>query len=61
MEEYEAVLKSTINLFNGFSNKALKRLGNANGNQASMRALGYHILGHEPHLIKIIEEKQLRS
>jgi len=44
MEEYEAFRNSTIALFNGFSDKALLRLGAANGNQTSVRALGYHIL-----------------
>lgn len=61
MKEYEAVRLSTIALFNGFSSKALIRLGVANGNQASVRALGYHILGHELHHIKMIEELYLKK
>ncbi len=61
MEEYEAVRLSTITLFNGLSDKSLKRIGTANGNQASARALGYHILGHELHHIKIIEELYLEN
>jgi len=59
MEEYEALRLSTMALFNGFSDKALKRLGVANGNQASVRALGYHILGHDLHHIKVIENLYL--
>ncbi len=54
MEEYEALRLSTITLFNGLSDKSLKRIGIANGNQASARALGYHILGHDLHHIKAI-------
>ena len=61
MEEYGAVRVSTIALFKGLSDEALKRLGIANGNQASARALGYHILGHELHHINIIEDKYLRE
>lgn len=61
MKEYEADRLSTIALFNGFSSKALIRLGVANGNQASVRALGYHILGHELHHIKMIEELYLKK
>ena len=60
MEEYETLRLSTISLFNGFSNKSLKRMGIANGNQASTRALGYHILGHDLHHIKIIEDLYLK-
>ena len=61
LEEYEALRLSTITLFNGLSDKALKRMGTANGNQASARALGYHILGHDLHHIKIIEDLYLKK
>ena len=61
MEEYEALRLSTITLFNGLSEKSLKYIGIANGNQASARALGYHILGHDLHHIKIIENLYLKK
>lgn len=61
IDEYESLRLSTIALFNGFSDKALKRLGIANGNQASVRALGYHILGHDLHHIKAIENLYLKK
>lgn len=61
LEEYEALRLSTIALFNGLSDKSLKRIGIANGNRASARALGYHILGHELHHIKIIEDLYLKE
>jgi uncharacterized damage-inducible protein DinB len=61
IDEYESLRLSTIALFKGFSDKALKRLGIANGNQASVRALGYHILGHELHHIKVIENLYLKE
>jgi len=61
MEEYEAVRISTTKLFNGFSNEAILRKGMANGNQASVRALGYHILGHELHHINMIEDVYFKA
>ncbi|RBW62461.1 DNA damage-inducible protein DinB [Tenacibaculum sp. E3R01] len=61
LEEYEALRLSTIALFKGLSDKALKRIGVANGNQASARALGYHILGHDLHHIKIIKDLYLNK
>ena len=61
MEEYEALRLSTITLFNGLSTKSLKRMGIANENQASARALGYHILGHELHHIEVIKNLYLKE
>ena len=61
LEEYEALRLSTITLFNGLSDKSLKRMGIANGNQTTARALGYHILGHDLHHIKIIEDLYLKK
>ena len=61
MEEFEAVRIPTIELYNGFSDMALRRKGVANGNQASVRALGYHILGHESHHINMIENLYLKK
>ena len=61
MDEYEALRLSTISLFKGFSERALKRIGIANGNQTSVRALGYHILGHDLHHIHIIEDRYLKE
>ena len=59
MEEYEAVRFATIALFNGFDQTALLRQGVANKNKATVRALGYHIAGHELHHINLIKEKYL--
>ncbi len=61
MAEYEALRLSTIALFNGLSDTSLMRIGIANGNPASARALGYHILGHELHHIKIMEDVYLKN
>ncbi len=52
---------SPVTLFNGLSDKALLRTGIANGNEASVRALGHHILGHELHHIKMIQDVYLKE
>jgi uncharacterized damage-inducible protein DinB len=59
-EEYEAVRNSTIALFNGLPDNAFLRVGIANKNKVSVRALAYHIAGHELHHINVIKEKYLR-
>jgi uncharacterized damage-inducible protein DinB len=59
-EEYEAVRNSTITLFNGLADEAFLRSGIANNNKATVRALAYHIAGHELHHINVIKEKYLQ-
>lgn len=60
-EEYEAVRYSTIALFNNLPENSLDRMGHGTGsfNNATVRALLYHIAGHELHHINIIKEKYL--
>lgn len=60
-EEYEAVRNSTIALFNGFPEEAFMRSGTSVGNinNRTVRALAYHIAGHELRHIKIIKERYL--
>jgi len=58
-EEYESVRRSTIALFNGLPEDCFLRTGTANSNKATVRALAYHIAGHELHHLNIIREKYL--
>lgn len=60
-EEYEAVRKATIALFNGLPESSLDRMGKgtATASDATPRALLYHIAGHELHHMSIIKEKYL--
>jgi len=60
-EEYEAVRKSTIALFNGLPEESLVRMGKGTGsfNNATVRALAYHIAGHEQHHINLLKELYL--
>jgi uncharacterized damage-inducible protein DinB len=59
LKEYTAVRNSTIAFFNSLDQKALTRAGVANKNLVSVRALAYHIAGHELHHINIIKERYL--
>lgn len=61
MEEYEAVRIATVKMYDGFSKEALNRTGTADGNMASVRALGFHILGHELHHVNIIKTHYLKN
>lgn len=59
LEEFEAVRHSTIAFLKGLTDQALLRTGRMNGNSVSVRALAYHIAGHELHHINIIKERYL--
>jgi uncharacterized damage-inducible protein DinB len=59
MEEYEVVRGSTIALFDGLPKDSFLRMGTANNNKVTVRALAYHIAGHELHHINILREKYL--
>ena len=60
-EEYEAVRRATICLFNGLPEESLERKGTGSTtfHSATVRALGYHIAGHELRHINIIKERYL--
>jgi len=59
LHEFETVRKATISLFENFTDEVFTRSGIANGNNVSVRALGYHIAGHEIHHINIIKKRYL--
>jgi hypothetical protein len=59
IHEFESVRRATITLFESFDEQALFREGISNNNRATVRALGYHLAGHELHHIQIIREKYL--
>ncbi len=60
-EEYEAVRKSTIALFNGLPEDSLICLGKGSGSfsGATVRAMAYHLAGHEQHHINLIRERYI--
>lgn len=57
--EHAAVRAATIALFNSFTPAMLTRLGRANGNPFSVRALGWAIAGHELHHLDVIQQRYL--
>jgi DinB superfamily len=59
IKEFGTVRSSTISLFAGIGDHAMKRAGVANGNVMSVRAAAYHIAGHELHHMRIIKERYL--
>ncbi len=51
--EYLAVRQSTLLLFESFTNTQRLRIGIANNNTISVRALGFIISGHERHHLRV--------
>lgn len=61
LEEFAAVRRSTIALFNSFDDRVLTRSGVASGNVMSVRAIAYHLAGHELRHMNMIKERYLAS
>jgi uncharacterized damage-inducible protein DinB len=59
LKELAHVRRATISLFDGLDDEALLRTGVADGNRVSVRALAYHIAGHELRHVNVIKERYL--
>jgi uncharacterized damage-inducible protein DinB len=59
LTELSAVRHATLLLFKEFSDEELLRIGTANNNQMSVRAVGFVIIGHQNHHQRIFEERYL--
>jgi uncharacterized damage-inducible protein DinB len=59
LDEYIALRQSTIQFFKNLSSEMTTRTGIANGQEISVRALGYIIPGHEIHHLDVIRERYL--
>ena len=59
LTELSAVRHSTIFLFKSFDENQLLRIGTANNNGMSVRALGFVMIGHQNHHQKIFQERYL--
>jgi uncharacterized damage-inducible protein DinB len=59
LEEFRTVRMATLSLFDGLSDEALTRSGVASGNRMSVRAIAYHIAGHELRHRNLIRERYL--
>jgi hypothetical protein len=59
LDEHAAVRRATLTLFAGLPDAAFTRRGVANGAPVSVRALAYHIAGHEVHHLNVLRERYL--
>jgi len=59
LTEYSAIRHSNILMFKSFSNEELQRIGVASGNEMSVRALGFVMVGHQNHHQRVFEERYL--
>jgi hypothetical protein len=59
IDEFVAVRKSNIFLFNSFSPQQLNEVGKASDYEMSVKAMGYTIAGHAAHHINILKERYL--
>jgi uncharacterized damage-inducible protein DinB len=60
LREFATVRAATISLFEGLDEEALMRRGVADGKSATVRALLYHMAGHELRHLNIIKERYLQ-
>lgn len=59
LDEMATLRKSTIQLYESFSEEAYLRIGLGSGNNMSVRALGYLFSGHQIHHLNVIKERYL--
>ncbi len=59
IKEFQLVRKSTLELFENFSEEQLAYLGTSSDAIISVRAIGFIISGHQNHHLKIIQERYL--
>ena len=59
LTEMSAVRHATLLLFKTFTDEQLMRVGTANKNPISVRALGFVIIGHQNHHQRIFQERYL--
>ncbi len=59
LDEFTSVRGATIALFRNLSDGALLRRGIADGRETTVRALAYHIAGHEVHHVDLIRRLYL--
>lgn len=61
VDELFSVRNSTMLLFNSLTDEALNRVGTANGAPISALAIGFIIVGHETHHMKVVQERYLNE
>lgn len=59
IEEFKNVRQSSIQLYSSFTEDMLLASGIANNNSISVRAIGFIVVGHCNHHVKVIKERYL--
>ena len=59
MDELNVVRKSTLMLFKSFNQSVFNATGTCFNQTISVTALGFNIIGHQQHHLKVIEQKYL--
>lgn len=59
LTELSTVRHSTMQMFSSFTDEQLLRSGIASGHNVSVRALGFMIIGHQNHHVKVFQERYL--
>jgi uncharacterized damage-inducible protein DinB len=59
LTEFLIVRQSTMALFKTFDQETLMQAGTASGRLMSVRALGFVIIGHQNHHMRVFEERYL--
>jgi uncharacterized damage-inducible protein DinB len=59
--EFSIARESNIAMFKSFDEGILNKMGQANNNKMSVRAILFMIAGHEKHHINVIKERYLKS
>ncbi len=60
-EEYRAVRRATLLLFQGLDAEAYARRGIASGKEITVRAFPWLIAGHERHHLRVLQERYLKT
>jgi len=59
IDEYQSARHANIAFFEGITDEMALRKGKANGNEISVRSLGFILSGHELHHQQVIKERYL--
>jgi len=59
--EFINVRRSTADLFNSFTDEMMQQAGIANNKSISVLSIGFIIIGHITHHIKVVQERYLQA
>jgi uncharacterized damage-inducible protein DinB len=57
MQQYVEIRQTTVSTFSNFNEEELMRTGVANGQEISVLAMGFILIGHPIHHYKVVEER----